>query len=161
MGRKGTGREGGYVWSGVVKHCHKDIGRKQGHLGNIPSSRKEAICLLTRWPEALSPQESIYVCPCHPHSRQWTGGGDTQCDGKGRRGDVPFHWKCAEDGPTFTVRSEKPGAAPCKDSLPLKIVCIFKYRERQSAMKSDWRSLGTKQLMYYREDSGCQSLKAC
>lgn len=62
-----------------------------------------------------------------------------------------------EDGPTFTLRSPKPGVTPSKDSLPLKILCIFKYRERQRAMKSDSRSQGTRQLMYYREDSGCQS----
>lgn len=65
-----------------------------------------------------------------------------------------FHQKYAQDD--LHTQVWKPGVTSSKDSLPLKTVCIFN-RERLSATKSSSRSLGTKQLMYYREDSGCQS----
>lgn len=51
--------------------------------------------------------------------------------------------RCAEDIGTFVLRSPKPRTAPSKDSLPLKCIHIFKYRQRQGAIKS-----GHKQLMY-------------
>lgn len=64
----------------------------------------------------------------------------------GRKGEVLFHkviLRCAEDIGTFVLRSPKPGTAPSKDSLPLKRIHIFKDRQRQSAIKSGLKNLGT------------------
>lgn len=50
--------------------------------------------------------------------------------------------KCNEDIGTFMLRSPKPGTAPSKDSLLLKSIFIFTYRQRQSTMKSCLKNLG-------------------
>lgn len=80
---------------------------------------------------ADSRQEVVteYVSLCHRKERGWDAS----------QGVI---LKCDENIGTFIPRSPKAGTAPSKDSLLLKSIRIFTYRQRQSARKSGLKNLG-------------------